>query len=101
MVFDVLIVGGGVVGTAIFNKLVRVGKKVALIDKASDVATGASKANSGLVHSGYDPAPNSLKAKMNVRGSALFDALTKRLKVPFKRIGALVVGDDEKMIKNL
>ena len=47
--YDAVIIGGGVVGVAVFNKLVRIGKKVALIDSASDVATGASKANSGLI----------------------------------------------------
>ena len=101
MIFDVIVVGGGVVGTAIFNKLVRIGKKVALLDKASDVATGQSKANSALVHAGYDPAPNTLKAKMNVKGNALFPALCRRLGVPFKRTGALVVGDDRAMIERL
>ena len=101
MIYDSIIVGGGVVGTAIFNKLVRIGKKVALIDKASDVGTGASKANSGLVHAGYDPEPGTLKAKLNVRGSELFPELSKRLHVPFKRTGALVVGGDREMIERL
>lgn len=101
MIYDAIIVGGGVVGTAIFNKLVRIGKRVALIDKASDVATGASKANSGLVHAGYDPEPGSLKAKLNVRGSELFPKLSKRLHVPYKRIGALVVGGEREMIERL
>lgn len=101
MIYDSIIIGGGVVGTAIFNKLVRIGKKVALIDKASDVSTGASKANSGLVHAGYDPEPGTLKAKLNVRGSELFPKLTKRLHVPYKRTGALVVGDNKEMIERL
>lgn len=101
MIYDSLIVGGGVIGTAIFNKLVRIGKRVALIDKASDVGTGASKANSGLVHAGYDPEPNTLKAKLNVRGGELFPKLAKRLHVPFKRTGTLVVGDNRDMIERL
>ena len=101
MIYDSMIIGGGVVGTAIFNKLVRIGKKVALIDKASDVSTGASKANSGLVHAGYDPEPGTLKAKLNVRGSELFPKLTKRLHVPYKRTGALVVGDNKEMLERL
>ena len=53
-VFDCCVIGGGVVGAAIFNKVVRVGKSCLLLDKASDVATGASKANSGIVHAGYE-----------------------------------------------
>ena len=76
-VFDVAIIGAGVVGTAIFNKLTRIGKKVLLLDKASDVATGASKANSGLVHAGYDPMPGTLKAKLNVKGNKMFPKLCK------------------------
>ncbi len=100
-IYDCLIIGGGVVGCAILNKLTRLGKKAALLDKASDVATGASKANSGIVHAGYDPLPNTLKAKINVRGSKLFPSLCKRLNVPFKKCGALVLGDDKEMVERL
>lgn len=100
-IYDVLIVGGGVVGCAIFNKLTRIGKKAVLIDKASDVATGASKANSGIVHAGYDPVPGTLKAKLNIRGSKLFPSLCKRLNVPYKKCGALVLGDNREMVENL
>ena len=99
--YDVAVIGGGVVGCSVFNKLVRLGKSVVLIDKAADVATGASKANSGLIHAGYDPAPNTLKAKLNVEGSKLYPSICKRLSVPLKTVGALVVGDDIEKIKNL
>lgn len=100
-VFDCIIIGAGVVGASIFNKLTRLGKKCLLLDKASDVATGASKANSGLVHAGYDPKPNSLKAKLNVRGNFLYPQICKRLGIKLNRCGALVVGDDEEKIKEL
>lgn len=100
-IYDTLVIGGGVVGVSIFNKLVRLGKKVALIDKASDVATGASKANSGLVHAGYDPMPGTLKAKLNVEGALLYPKICKRLSIPLKKCGALVVGDDIQKVKNL
>ena len=100
-VFDVLIVGGGVVGACVLNKLTRIGKKCLLIDKASDVATGASKANSGLVHAGYDPKPNTLKAKLNIRGNKLYPKLCKRLGVKLDKCGALVLGDDETQLDNL
>lgn len=93
-IFDCLIVGGGVVGASVFNKLTRIGKKCIMLDKASDVATGASKANSGLVHAGYDPKPGSLKAKLNVRGNKLYPQICERLGVKLKKCGALVVGDD-------
>ena len=100
-VFDCVVIGAGVVGASIFNKLVRVGKSCLLLDKASDVATGASKANSGLVHAGYDPKPDSLKAKLNVRGNALYPSICKRLGVSLKKTGALVVGDDKSAIERL
>ena len=100
-IYDAVVIGGGVVGVSIFNKLVRIGKKVALIDSASDVATGASKANSGLVHAGYDPEPNTLKAKLNVEGANLYPKICRRLSIPLRKCGALVVGDDLEKIQNL
>lgn len=100
-VYDCLVIGAGVVGASIFNKLTRVGKKCLMLDKASDVATGASKANSGLVHAGYDPEPGSLKAKLNVRGNKLYPQLCKRLGVPLQKCGAIVVGDDFEKVENL
>ena len=100
-VFDCLIVGAGVVGASIFNKLSRIGKSALMLDKASDVATGASKANSGLVHAGFDPIPNSLMAKLNVQGNQLYPKLCARLGVPLKKCGALVVGDSPEKIDNL
>lgn len=100
-VFDCIIIGAGVVGASIFNKLTRLGRRCLLLDKASDVATGASKANSGLVHAGYDPEPNTLKAKMNVRGNFLFPKICKRLGVKLNKCGAMVVGDDQTKIQQL
>ncbi len=100
-IFDVAVIGAGVVGANIFNKLIRVGKSCVMLDKAADVATGASKANSGIVHAGYDPKPGSLKAILNVRGNKLFPRLCNRLGVKLKKCGALVVGDDEEKINAL
>lgn len=100
-IYDCLVIGGGVVGASIFNKVVRTGKSCLMIDKASDVATGASKANSGLVHAGYDPAPESLKAKLNVRGNHLFPQLCERLGIKLDKCGALVVGDDKAKVDAL
>lgn len=100
-IFDCCVIGAGVVGASIFNKMTRVGKSCLMLDKASDVATGASKANSGLVHAGYDPEPNSLKAKLNVRGNQLYPQICKRLGVKLKKCGALVVGDDKEKIQKL
>lgn len=100
-IFDCLVIGAGIVGASIFNKMTRIGKSCLLLDKASDVATGASKANSGLVHSGHDPKPNSLKAKLNVRGNHLYPEICQRLGVKINKCGALVVGDDAEKIEAL
>ncbi len=100
-IFDCIIIGAGVVGTSIFNKLTRIGKSCLLLDKASDVATGASKANSGIVHAGYDPKPDSLKALLNVRGNKLYPQICKRLGVKLNHCGALVVGNDLEKIEAL
>lgn len=94
MVFDYAIFGGGVVGSAIFNKLVRVGKKCVLIEKENDVGFGSSKANSGIVHTGLDCKPGTLKAKLNVIGCKELPIVAKRLGVPYKQNGHIVVGND-------
>lgn len=99
--FEVAIIGGGVVGSAILNKLTRLGISAVLLEKNLDVATGSSKANSGIVHAGFDCHENTLKAKLNVRGNALYEKLCKQLKVPFKRVGAIVCGNDFNMVETL
>jgi len=99
--FDVAIIGGGVVGTAILNKLTRLGKKCVLIEIQNDVGFGASRANTALIHSGIDCKPNTLKAKLNVRGNRLFPSLAKRLGVPYLRSGHLIVGNDLAKLKSL
>lgn len=101
MIYDCLVVGGGVVGVSVWSKLVRIGKKCLLVDKASDVASGASKANSGLIHAGYDPEPDSLKAILNIRGNHLYPKICKRLGIKLKKCGALVVGNDAEKIQKL
>lgn len=101
MVFDYAILGGGVVGSAILNKLTRVGKRCVLIEKGNDVAIGTTKANTGLVHAGFDAKPGTLKARLNVQGAKMMEELCARLFVPYKRNGALVVGNDLRKLKNL
>lgn len=100
-IFDCIVIGGGVVGANIFNSLVKSGYDCLLIDKASDVSTGASKANSGLIHAGFDAPQGSLKAKLNVEGNKMYPQICKRLGLPLKKIGALVVGDDEQQVQTL
>ncbi len=96
--YDVAIIGGGVTGCAIARELSRYDVKIVLLEKNSDVATGASKANSGIVHAGYDCVPNTLMAKLNVRGSKIMESLCADLSVPYKRNGSYVLAfDDEDM----
>lgn len=99
-VFDVIVIGCGVSGAAIAYELSRYDLKVAVLEKENDVATGATKANSGIMHAGFDPQPGSLMAKLNVRGSALAREVCRKLDVPYKECGAMVVGfsDEEKEI---
>jgi len=88
---DVAIVGAGVIGTLIARELSRFKLEVALLDKSNDVANGSTKANSGIIHAGYDAEPGTSKAKFNVLGNPLFDVLCDQLDVRFHRIGSLVV----------
>ena len=100
-IYDVAIIGGGVVGAMLFSDLSRAGYKAVLIEKELDVATGMSKANSGLVHAGFDAKPNTFKAVMNVRGNKMYPSICKRLGVKLKNCGAFVVGDNLEAIKEL
>lgn len=90
--YDVVVIGAGVVGGMIARELTRYRLSVCLVEKANDVATGATKANSGIVHAGFDAKRGSLKAKMNVRGSELMENVTRELGVKYKRNGSLVIG---------
>ena len=102
--YDVLIIGGGVVGCAVARKISRYAGRVAVLEKAEDVADGSSKANSGIVHAGYDAKPGTRKAYYNVKGAGMYAALCGELGVPYKRNGALVIGfteDDKKTLEKL
>ena len=81
MNYDFAVIGGGVVGSAILNKLTRLGKSCVLIEKESDVGFGSSKANSAIIHTGFDCTPGTLKAQLNVRGAEIFPEVAKRLGV--------------------
>ncbi len=101
MIYDYAIFGGGVIGTSIQNKLVRLGHSCVLLEKGKDVAVGTTKANTALIHAGFDCLPNTLKARFNVRGNEMFSHLCKQLSVPFSRIGSIIMGDDKEKIQNL
>jgi glycerol-3-phosphate dehydrogenase len=93
---DVIIAGAGVIGAFVARELSRYDLKICILEKGNDVASGSSKANSGIVHAGYDCSPGSLKAMLNVRGAELMEDVVRELDVPYKRTGSLVVGFGEK-----
>lgn len=90
MIYDVLIVGGGVIGGMLARELSKYEISVCLLEKENDVACGASRANSGIVHGGYDPEPGTLKAKLNAEGVELLFNAAEELHVPIKRNGSMV-----------
>jgi len=96
MIYDVAVIGAGVVGGFIARELSRYQLDVCLIEKEADVSVGSSKANSGIVHAGYDAKYGSLKACLNVRGNDLMEIAALELAVPFKRTGSLVLAFDER-----
>ena len=101
MKFDVAVIGAGVVGSLITRELSKYNIKIALLERHNDCAMGATKANSAIVHAGFDAKPGSLKAKLNVRGVELMKTFCKELNVPLKNNGALVVAFSEEEIPHL
>lgn len=95
--YDVIIIGGGVIGCLTARELSRYRLSVLLIEKGSDVGSGTSAANSALIHAGYDPPAGSLKAELNVRGNRMWEELAAELDVEFRRCGDYVaaIGEDE------
>ncbi len=94
-IFDVAIIGGGVVGGMIARRLAAYKLGICILEKESDVAMGATRANSAIVHAGFDAKEGSLKAKMNVRGSQMMEKIASELGVKYKRNGSLVIGFSE------
>lgn len=88
---EVVIIGAGVVGSSIARELSRYNVDVCVLEKASDVCEGTSKANSGIVHAGFDAEPGTLKARFNVAGSRKMEALSRELDFSYKRNGSLVL----------
>ena len=81
--YDVIIIGAGVSGAAAARELSRYQAKICVLEKEEDVCCGTSKANSGIVHAGYDAAEGSLMARLNVRGNEMMEQLSKDLDFPF------------------
>lgn len=99
--YDVIVIGAGVIGCAVARELSRYDSDVLVIEKNEDVCAGTSKANSAIIHSGYDAKNGTLKARFNVRGNAMMDELCRDLDIPFKRIGSLTICTDESQIPEL
>ncbi len=89
--FDVAVIGAGVTGCAIARELSRYNLKVCVTEREEDVCSGTSKANSAIVHAGYDAVPGSQKARFNVEGNRMMEALSKDLEFDFKQNGSLVL----------
>ena len=99
--YDVIIIGAGVSGAASARELSRYKVNVCVLEREDDVCCGTSKANSAIVHAGYDAANGSLMAKLNVRGNEMMGDLAKELDFPFKRNGSLVICRAEEDMPNL
>lgn len=99
--YDVLIIGAGVSGAASARELSRYNVNVCVLEKEEDVCCGTSKANSAIVHAGYDAENGSLMAKLNVQGNEMMEQLSKDLDFPFKRNGSLVICRAEEDMPNL
>jgi len=98
MIYDVAIVGAGVTGCAIARRLARQQLSVLLLEGANDVAMGSSKANSAIVHSGYDCKPGTLMARLNVAGNAMYEKMCQELHVHYKKIGTMTVAFEDEQL---
>ena len=101
MMYDVAVIGGGVIGGFIARELCRWDLKVCILEAHSDVACGSSGANSGIVHGGFDPIPGTLKAQFNVEGCRMMAETTRQLDVPYKQTGSLVVAHNQRELDTL
>lgn len=102
--FEFAVIGAGVIGGMVARELTRYTDSVCMLERGSDVALGATRANSAIVHAGFDAKEGSLKAKLNVRGSKMMAEVCRQLGVKYKNNGSLVVGfneEDEKTLLDL
>ena len=99
--FDVIVIGGGVIGGTLLRELTKYRLQACLLEKENDVCMGQSKANSGIVHAGFDAVPGTLKAKFNVLGNQMMENYTKELGVKYENNGSLVVAFSEEEMQTL
>lgn len=98
---DVIIIGAGVMGAATAYELAKYNLKIKVLEKEHDVSNGTSKANSGIVHAGYDAKEGTLMAKYNALGNSMYEELCKEIDAPFKRTGSLVLAFSEEEREHL
>ena len=99
--YDAVIIGGGAVGCAVARYLSRYRLDICLVERGEDVCVGTSKANSAICHAGFDAPVGSAKARFNVEGSQMMEALSKELDFPYRRYGSLVLCFDEAELPHL
>lgn len=99
--YDVTVIGCGVIGAAIAYELSKRRLRVLVLERENDVAMGTTKANSAIIHAGYDPEPGTLMARMNVEGCAMMERLCRRLSVEYQRVGSLVLAFDGRDLETL
>lgn len=99
--YDIAVIGAGISGSAIARELSKYNLKTVVIEKGVEVCQGTTKANSAIVHGGFDAKEGSLKAKLNVEGNSLYKDLCEELNVEFKQIGSLVLAFDDKDVKHI
>lgn len=98
---DVIIIGGGIIGSLIAYNCSKYHCNVTLLEKDNDIANKTSMANSAIIHAGYDPEDYTLKAEMNIRGARKYPSLCRELKVDFKQIGSMVVACNDEEVETL
>ncbi|MHA2007879.1 MAG: FAD-dependent oxidoreductase [Promethearchaeota archaeon] len=101
MIYDVIIIGGGVTGCSIARTLSKYDLKICLLEKEAEIAAGTTKANSGIVHAGYASPREYIKRHLCINGNKLYTKAAEELNFPFKRIGSFVVALEDNQIKEL
>ena len=102
--YDVAIVGCGITGAALAYELSKYQVKTVVLERGNDVAYATTRANSAIVHAGYDPEPGTMMARLNVRGNALIEQLAQTLDVPYQKIGSFVLAlqpEDQETLRAL
>lgn len=99
--YDIAVIGCGVIGAAVARQLSQYQLSVCVLEKENDVAVGTTKANSAIIHAGYDPKPGSMMAKLNVRGVELVKELAPKLHFPYQPIGSLLLAFTEENLKTV